>query len=95
MVKLFFRYTHENCTIFEIYPEDETPNLTQIAHIDLDPNKVHRVCLLPGIVIWHSLYKDRIVFRVWDYQLNHSISFSVDVDVEKFHFGLKVYFNFS
>ena len=93
MVKLFFRNTNKNCTIFEIYPESETPNLTQIAHINLHPpNKVHRVCLLPGMVIWHSIYKDRIVFRVWDYQLNHSISFSVNVDADKFHFDLKVYF---
>ena len=33
-----------------------------------------------------------IVFRVWDYRLNHSISFSVDVDVDKFENALRVYF---
>ena len=93
MVNLFFRYTGQNCSIYEIYPESETPNLTQIAHLDLDPSKSPGVCLLPGTVIWHDLYRDRIVFRVWDYRLNHSISFSVDVDVDNFDFDLKVYFN--
>ena len=89
-----FRYTGRNCTIYEIYPGSETPILTQIAHLDLDPseNRNPQVCLLPGTVICHDLYSDRIVFRVWDYRVNHSISFSVDVDCKKFDYDLQVYF---
>ena len=97
ILNLLFRYSYRNCTIFEIYPENETPTLTQIAHLDIDHSKYLQVCLLPGTVIWHVLYEDIIVFRVWDYRLNHSISFSVDVDsdVDKFDHDLKVYFIFS
>jgi hypothetical protein len=92
MVNSFSRYY--NCSVFEIYPQSETPHLTQIAHLDCDPTRDPPVYLLPGTVIWHGLYEDGIIFRVWDYRLNHSISFSVDVDVEKFEFNVKVYFIF-
>ena len=45
------------------------------------------VFLLPGTVIWRdAYYRDRIVFRVWDYRLNHSISFSAAVDADNFNF---------
>ena len=87
----FFRYG--DCSFYEIYPRSETPHLTEITHLEFDPAMVPRAFLLPGIVIWYSFYEDRIVFRVWDYRLNHSISFSVDIDVSKFdRFSkLKVY----
>jgi hypothetical protein len=90
MVNSFLR--DENCSVYEIYPESETPHLTKIGHLDpcMDP----RAFLLPGTVVWYGFYRDRIVFRVWDYQLNHSISFSVDVDVQKFGFDIEVYFIF-
>lgn len=30
--------------------------------------------------VWAIFYRDRIIFRVLDYRLNHSISFIVDVE---------------
>ena len=89
MVNLFLRC--DICSVYEIYPQSETPHLTQIAHLGFD-SRVFLTLLTPGIVIWYRFYEDRIVFRVWDYRLNHSISFSVDVDVEKFEFNIEVYF---
>ena len=61
------------------------PHLTKIAHLDFTPTKDPPVLLLPETVIWfNDFYHDkRIVFKVWDYRLNHSISFSVDVDGSK------------
>ena len=88
----FLRYEKRNCSVYEIYPQNEAPHLTQIAHLDFDPSKKLSALLVPGTVIWNSLYDDKIVFRVWDYRLNHSISFSVDVDVDKFENALRVYF---
>ena len=90
-MNLYFR---EYCSIYEIYPQSETPHLTQIAYlaVDNDLSGDSPAHLLPDTAIWRDLYKDRIVFRVWDYRQNHSKSFSVDVDVEKFEFNLEVYF---
>ena len=67
------------------------PRLTQIAHLDLEPD--FRAHLLPGTVIWYGFYgpEDMVVFRVWDYRLNHSISFSVDVEIHKFYSNIVVY----
>ena len=90
MVNSFFRY--EDCSVCEIYPQSETPHLTQIAHLDFNPTKDPPAHLLPGTVLWYGFYGDRIVFRVWDYRLNHSVSFSADVDVDKFEYDLEVYF---
>jgi hypothetical protein len=84
-----FRYV--NCSVYEIYSQSETPHLTQIAHLDFDPSKNPRAHLLPGTVVWNYFYDDRIVFRVWDYRLNHSITFFVDVDVDRFNSNLEVY----
>ena len=71
------------------------PRLSQFAHLDLDPDPstdppAH---LLPDKVIWFGLSedKDMTVFRVWDYRLNHSISFTVDV-VEEYESDLMVCF---
>ena len=52
-------------------------------------------CLLPGKVVWFDIGGNREVFKVWNYRLalNHSISFFVDLDMNKF-FSLKVHFNF-
>ena len=83
IVNSFIR--RKNCFVYEIYPQSETPHLTQIALVHfnaLNPQEYPQPLLLPGTVIWYGLYKDRIVFRVWDYRLNHSISFSVDIDVD-------------
>ena len=81
-------------TIYEIYPESETPHLSQIAHLDrfhVDAN--FRLESLSGIVIWYRFHIDRIVFIVWDYLLNHSTKFSVDYATRDF-FNHKVYFLF-
>ena len=84
MFNLFFRY--EDCTVYEIYPQSETPHLIQVAHLDID-SSVKLSVLVSGTVIWYNFYEyeDRIVFRVWDYRLNHSIKFSVDVDAIEFN----------
>ena len=90
MVNSFFRF--KNYSVYEIYPQSETPHLTQIAHLDdSDPTRNPAAHLLPGTVIWYSPYEDRIVFRVWDYRLNHSINFSVYVDAYRFESSPEVY----
>ena len=90
MVNSFSRY--ENCLVYEVYPQNENPHLTQIAHVDFDSSKDPPAHLFPGTVIWYGFYEYRIVIRVWDYRLNHSISFSIDVDVDKYERNLEVYF---
>ena len=91
MVNSFFRI---NCSVYEIYPQSETPHLSQIAHLDSDPFVGHPVHLLPGTLIWYNfIHENRIIFTVWDYRLNHSINFSVDVDVETFFaYNIEVHF---
>ena len=76
----FFRF---DCSVYEIYPQSEMPHLTQIAHLDFDPTKVPSAHLLPDSVIWYDFYERRVVFRVWDYRMNHSMSFSVDVEFDR------------
>ena len=83
MMDSIFRWK-SYCSVYEIYPQSESPHLTKIAHLDFSPTKDPPVHLLPETVIWFAFYPDkRIVFKVWDYRLNHSISFSVDVDGSK------------
>jgi hypothetical protein len=84
--KFVFR---ETCSVYEIYPQSETPRLTRIAHLVVfDPPMW--AFLLPRTVIWCYSVMDRIVLRVWDYRLNHSISFSVVVN--NFDYKPEVYF---
>jgi len=84
---IFSSKERKNCSVYEIYPQSETPHLTQIANLDFDPSQRYLAAfLLPGTVIWYTFYGNRIVFRVWDYRLNHSISFSVSVN----HFNCEV-----
>ena len=83
-----FVFRGKNCSVYEIYPQSESPHLSQIAHLDIDLSKPFQVYLLPGTVVMYEFYVDRIVYRVWDYRLNHSISFAVD----KFERSLGVYF---
>jgi hypothetical protein len=70
-----FYYYRNACSIYEIYPLSETPRLSQIAHINFDNHFTAH--LLPDTIIWRFAFRDRIVLRVWDYRLNHSIIFSV------------------
>ena len=80
--------SRENCSIYEIYPQSETPHLTRIAHlVDFEPPI--RAYLLLGTVIWRYSDTDKIVLKVWDYQLNHSITFAV---VNNFVYTPEVYF---
>ena len=80
-------YFRESCTVYEIYPQSETPHLTQIAYLAFIPSVFRLAFLLPGTVIWpEAYYRDTIVFRVWDCRLNHSISFSAAVDADNFKF---------
>ena len=94
MVNLFFRY--ETCSIYEIYPQSETSQLTEIAQLDYDIDEDSPSILIgqlsPTTVIWYSFYEDRIVFRVWDYRQNHSVNFSVDIQIDKYEFDFEVYF---
>ena len=97
MMDSFFRLHY--CSVYEIYPQSETPRLTKIAHLDSGPNQGEDqpVHLLPGTVILFGFDDDidkRIVFTVWDYRLNHSISFSVDVDYDEFRQVINVDFIF-
>ena len=81
MVNLFFR---RDCSVYENTPQCETPHLTQIAHLGLGFDGLSgfsQLELLSAIVIWWRFYVNMIVFRVWDYRLNHSTSFSLDADV--------------
>jgi hypothetical protein len=78
MVNSYFY--RKNCSVYEIYPQNETPHLNQIAHLDLNRDFLEDQYLLPGTVLWFICYANSIVFIVWDYRLNHSSSFSVDVD---------------
>jgi hypothetical protein len=71
------------------------PHLSQIAHLDLNHDFKKDQHLLPGTVLWFICYENMIVFMVWDYRLNHSISFSVNVDnagLHKFECQLEVNF---
>ena len=84
MIKSFFRRT---CSLYEIYPQSEIPRLTRIAHLDFD--HTIKAYLLPGIVIWRDCVFGRSIFRVWDYRLDHSTSFSV---VNCLYYEPEVYF---
>ncbi|KAF8801990.1 hypothetical protein BYT27DRAFT_7173545 [Phlegmacium glaucopus] len=79
------RYT--DCSVYEIYPQSETPQLTRIAHLNFSGDL--SACLLPDKVIWYGLYEDKIVVRVWDFRRNHSTSFSADFDVGRLRHRVK------
>jgi len=76
------------CHVYEIYPQSETPQLIQIAQLDFDPSTVAEAHLLPDKVIWSRFCDDRIVFTIWDFRLNHSISFST----ERLKYNVEVYY---
>ena len=84
-------FSHKHCAVYKIYPQSETPQLTLISYLPIGPRVQPPVFLLHNRVVWYTLYDDRIVFRVWDYELNHSISFSTEMDVEGFDYYLEVF----
>ena len=92
MLNLFFRFGKNSWSVYEIYPQSDMPHLTQIAHLDFEC--IDNLYLLPGKVIWYDKSPERIVFRIWDYRVNHSTSFSVDIaySVDAFQCRLEVHF---
>ena len=81
MLNSFFRlgFGRNSWTVYEIYPQSDMPHLTQIAHLSF--NHVDNRYLLPGKVIWYRRSEEGMVFRVWDYRVNHSTSFSLRVGI--------------
>ena len=75
-------FSGDHHSIFEIYPQSETPLLTQIAHLDWFSSKDELTHLLPDTLICRFVHEDRLVFRVVDYRTNYSICFSADVGVK-------------
>jgi len=88
-------YIRRNCSVYEIYPQSDTTHLIKIAHLDFFSAKDSHahLKLLPGTAIWHYSYKDRIVFKVWEYRLNHSVCFSVDIDNERYKSAVSILFH--
>jgi hypothetical protein len=85
------RYSYENCSCYEIYPQSKTPQLTQIAYLDFShfPNNCRdQSYILSDYIIWYNFVPYRrgpgIILRVWDYQLNASASFIGEVDLKIF-----------
>ena len=78
---------YKNCYVYEIYPQSPVPQLTRIAHLYFSPARdpIPYSDSLPNRVIWYNYdeSRDRMVFRVWDYRLNQSICFSVDLAGDK------------
>ena len=83
MVYLIPSFSPDHLSIFEIYPQSEKPQLTQIAHLDWFSFEEDPPNLLPDTLICHALYEDRIVFRIVNYRTNYSTSFPADIDTEK------------
>ena len=87
----FFR--SDDFSIFEIYPQNEIPLLTRIAHLDffLGEYPAH---LLPDTLICPILHEDKIAFRVVDYRTNYSICISTNINVENVEseLDIKVFF---
>ena len=86
--------SRETCCVYEIYPQNETPRLTRIAHLVVfEPPQTICAYLLLGIVVWRYSVMDKIVLQVWDYQLNHSITFAIDNNFDyHWHWQHEVYF---
>jgi hypothetical protein len=72
--------------LYEIYPQSESPLLTQIARLECIDPPAH--LLTDTLVYFHE---DRMVFRVWDYRSNYSTCFSTDIDVTRFKHIIKVF----
>jgi hypothetical protein len=76
--------------LYEIYPQSETPLLTQIAHLDCNDIDVPAHLLTETLIFCKSC-EDGMVFRVWDYRANYSTCFAADVDIKKFNYKLEVF----
>ena len=80
--------------VYEIYPQSETPQLTQVAHLNGPLPVFIETHLLPNKIVWYKGYGDRLVFMVWDYRLNHSTTFSADINPDDCHPCPQVHFHF-
>ena len=88
---MFRSFSHRYISLlYEIYPQSETPLLTQIAHLDC--NKIPVQLLTDSLIFW-DFRDDTAIFRVWDYRANYSTCFAADINLRKFN--LKVLSVFS
>ncbi|KAF8801207.1 hypothetical protein BYT27DRAFT_7198526 [Phlegmacium glaucopus] len=85
IIFLLRRYKN-NCCCYEIYPQSETPQLTQIAHLDFAQSHPRYRYILSDNIIWYAALPNEIIFRVWDYRLNASVSFTAEVDKAMLHY---------
>ncbi|KAF8801190.1 hypothetical protein BYT27DRAFT_7342089 [Phlegmacium glaucopus] len=88
LVIFLLRRYKNNCSCYEIYPQSETPQLTQIAHLDFAYSRYRYI--LSDNIIWYTPLPHEIIFRVWDYRLNASVSFTAEVDVAKVDYNMRV-----
>ena len=82
-VYLIPSFSPDHLSIFEIYPQSEKPQLTQIAHLDWFSFEEDSPNLLPDTLIYHAFHEHRIVFRIVNYRTNYSTSFPADIDAKK------------
>ena len=82
-VHLIPSFSDDALSIFEIYPKNERPLLTEIAHIDWDSSEEHPAHLLPDTLVCDVIHDDRIVFRIVNYRTNYSTCFSADVEANR------------
>ena len=92
MVTLLYSILH--VSVYEIYPQSKTPQLTQVAHLNCPVPLSSDPHLLPNKIVWHGFYQNRIIFTVWDYRLNHSTTFSADVNPDDGYTDPEVHFHF-
>jgi len=76
-------YSTDHLSIFEIYPLNESPVLTRIAHLHWISSEENPAHLLPDTLICRVHHDDGIVIKIVDYRTNYSTCFSADIDVEK------------
>ena len=88
----FFYISSDHLSIFEIYPQSEIPQLTQIAHLGFSSEWEEIAHLLPDTLISRVDNDNRIVFRVVDYRTNYSTFFSADFDTSRITHTIEVYF---
>ncbi|KAF8801201.1 hypothetical protein BYT27DRAFT_7245340 [Phlegmacium glaucopus] len=80
-----------HCTFYEIYPQSEAPQLTQIARLDFEqPYFGHHYYVSADKMIWYHFHRHEILFTVWDYRLNASVTFAAQVDVDKIENSVEV-----
>ena len=64
-------------TVFEIYPQNEIPLITQTARFT--DSKEYPTHLLPNILICEKSHASGMIFKVVDYRTNYSTRFIANV----------------